>query len=165
MLSDIHSPIYTYGDRATTKPGVFASEHAVVYSLPGKPTLIKGEDNQLKRPIPVKMASGVQALTQTSRIYLGIVHPIQYNIRVKEIGQVPASHLPTLIEDWASVAESSLYNSLSSPVDSNRKKRKRDHPSRNEHGAEVIGSSSDARGSSQDDSCDEKIVFSLEPGK
>jgi hypothetical protein len=41
-----------------------------------------------------------EKLHVASRIYFGIHHPIQYNNKVKEIGYVPPSQVPTLIGNW-----------------------------------------------------------------
>jgi len=39
-------------------------------------------------------------LDVASRIYFGIHHPIQYNVKVKEIGNVPPHAIPALIGNW-----------------------------------------------------------------
>ncbi|KAH4007064.1 hypothetical protein HBH64_007670 [Parastagonospora nodorum] len=93
-------PIFTYSGRATTKHGVRAAEHGVAYSWGSDPQLVKGESGITKASIAVVMADGVGALTISSRIYYGIHHPIQYNVKVKDIGYVPQSHIPTLIGNW-----------------------------------------------------------------
>jgi hypothetical protein len=48
------------------------------------------------------MSPGIPILDVASRIYFGIVHPIQYNIKVKELGYVLQNHIPTLISNWRS---------------------------------------------------------------
>jgi hypothetical protein len=93
-------PIFTYRGRATTKPGVQAKEHGVIYSEGQSPQLIQGETGITKASIGVVMAHSQTNLDVASRVYYGIHHPIQYNVKVKEIGQVVQSHLPTLIGNW-----------------------------------------------------------------
>jgi hypothetical protein len=46
------------------------------------------------------MARGEPPLPLASRINFGIMHPIQYNVKVKEIGRVPAAYMPALLKNW-----------------------------------------------------------------
>jgi hypothetical protein len=93
-------PIFTYSRRATLKRGVRPEEHGIAYSDGQEPRLLPGE-NRIKKPsIAIAMAQGEPDLSEASRIYYGIHHPIQYNVKVKDIGQVLPVHLPTLIGNW-----------------------------------------------------------------
>ena len=96
-----YSPIFTYGDRGTTKSGVVASEHAIAYSHGYAPTLLVGESGIMKAPICVVMTENERPLSTSSRIYFGIHHPIQYNVKVKDLGNVHPSHIPNLKGYWA----------------------------------------------------------------
>ncbi|KAF2625107.1 hypothetical protein BU25DRAFT_372725 [Macroventuria anomochaeta] len=93
-------PIFTYSQRGTTKNGVRASEHAIVHSWGKSPQLIQGEIGITKPSIAIVMAEGVPPLHFASRIYFGIHHPIQYNVKVKDIGYVPSDQVHTLIGNW-----------------------------------------------------------------
>ncbi|KAH7081326.1 hypothetical protein BKA63DRAFT_206347 [Paraphoma chrysanthemicola] len=93
-------PIFTYSGRATTKRGVRAAEHGIAFSWGGKEQLLPSEFGITKPSMPVVMAEHVSALDVASRIYYGIHHPIQYNVKVKEIGYVPNDYIPTLIGNW-----------------------------------------------------------------
>lgn len=93
-------PIFTYSGRATTKPGVRPSEHGIAYSWGQRPELLPGEGGMTKPSLSVVMGQGVPALDKASRIYYGIIHPIQYNVKVKEIGYVPQEQVPILIGSW-----------------------------------------------------------------
>lgn len=93
-------PIFTYSNKATTKRGVHPEEHAVVYSWGRSPRLLEGETGITKAPIPVVMTDATETLSRSSRIYFGIHHPIQYNVKVKDIGYVPPDYIPTLIGNW-----------------------------------------------------------------
>ncbi|KAF2996444.1 hypothetical protein E8E13_003705 [Curvularia kusanoi] len=92
-------PVFTYSGRGTTKPGVHADEHAVAYDLKKTPLLLPGETGITKASIGVNMEEN-ETLTKASRIYFGIHHPIQYNVKVKNIGCVCAEHIPSLIGSW-----------------------------------------------------------------
>ncbi|KAF2803224.1 uncharacterized protein BDZ99DRAFT_526598 [Mytilinidion resinicola] len=83
-------PIYTYKDRATTKPGCRPSEHAVVYySTLQSPTLLPGETDLVKKPIGVKPSDpNQQPMNTASRIRFGKVYPIDWNVKVKDLGKV-----------------------------------------------------------------------------
>jgi hypothetical protein len=41
-----------------------------------------------------------QPLSKASRIYFGIHHPVQYNVKVKDIGRVHPDHLVYLNANW-----------------------------------------------------------------
>jgi hypothetical protein len=96
----LSSPIFTYSGRATTKPGVRAAEHGIAYSWGQKPQLVDGETGISKSAVAVVMSPSEPPLHWASRVYYGIHHPIQYNVKVKEVGYVPATHIPTLIGNW-----------------------------------------------------------------
>ncbi|KAF3008440.1 hypothetical protein E8E13_003070 [Curvularia kusanoi] len=108
-------PIFTYSGRATTKPGVRESEHAIVYSSQCLPRLLPGEAGITKSPICVIMAEGVPLLSAASRIYFGIHHPIQYNVKVKDIGVVAPNDFPILTRYWREEGEVG-YSSQASEV-------------------------------------------------
>jgi hypothetical protein len=93
-------PIFTYMGRATTKPGVKANEHGIVYSYGQKPQLLPHEGGITKPSLPVIMSDNNSILDKASRIYYGIHHPIQYNVKVKDIGYVLQQLIPTLIGNW-----------------------------------------------------------------
>jgi hypothetical protein len=99
-LSDESSPIFTYSNRATTKPGARASEHAIAYSWGTQPELLHGETGITKSPIAIVMNAGEPPLHKASRIYYGIHHAIQYNVKVRDIGYVLEDHVPALIGSW-----------------------------------------------------------------
>lgn len=95
-------PIFTYSGRATLKRGVRPEEHGIAYSYGTDPTLVAGEVGVKKMPIAVVMAGGEPNLAVASRIYYGVHHPIQYNVKVKNIGLVLHDYLPALIGNWKS---------------------------------------------------------------
>lgn len=93
-------PIFTYSGRATTKRGVRPAEHGIAYSVGRTAQLLPGEGGITKPSIAVSTAEGVPDLDVASRIYYGIMHPIQYNVKVKDIGRVPKPYIPSLIGNW-----------------------------------------------------------------
>jgi hypothetical protein len=46
------------------------------------------------------MSGSHTTLHKASRIYYGIHHPIQYNVKVQDIGYVPRDFIPALIGNW-----------------------------------------------------------------
>lgn len=46
------------------------------------------------------MTQGVPALSPASRIFFGIHHAIQHNVKVKDIGQVHESDIRNLLSHW-----------------------------------------------------------------
>jgi hypothetical protein len=99
-VADFSSPIFTYGNRATTKKGVVPDEHAIAYSYGNSPQLLYGEQESSKEPICIVMSPGERPLSMASRIYFGIHHPIQYNVKVKDLGYVLESCIPNLLGYW-----------------------------------------------------------------
>ncbi|RYN27968.1 hypothetical protein AA0112_g7764 [Alternaria arborescens] len=93
-------PIFSYGNRGTTKHGVVPDEHAIAYSLGMQPQLVSGEAPLVKAPIPIVMDTGAPPLAVASRIYFAIHHPIQYNVKVKSLGYVHPDYLPTFLGYW-----------------------------------------------------------------
>lgn len=105
-------PIFTYSKRGTTKRGVRPSEHGIAYTWNQTPQLLQGEGGITKAPIAVVMAAGVQNLHVASRVYYGIIHPIRYNVKAKEIGYVPKQDVPKLIGNWKSEDEKDTYQNF-----------------------------------------------------
>ena len=91
------SPIFTYGNRATTKSGVEPSEHAIVHIQGTRPWLVPGETTLEKKSIAVVPAGSGVRLAPASRINFGIQHPIQHNVKVKDLGTVCVEDMPYLI--------------------------------------------------------------------
>jgi hypothetical protein len=93
-------PIFTYSGKATTKHGVRPAEHGIIYTWGKTPQLLPGETGIEKASLSVVMTENETPLHEASRIYYGIHHPIQYNVKVKEIGYVPRDQVPILIGQW-----------------------------------------------------------------
>jgi hypothetical protein len=65
-----------------------ADEHAVAFSYGRSAQLLPGEGPLSKQAICIVMNEGETPLSRASRIYFGIHHPIQYNVKVKDLGYV-----------------------------------------------------------------------------
>jgi hypothetical protein len=78
-------------------------EHAIAYSSGYKPQLLNGERPLRKAAICVEDAGGIPPLDPASRIYFGIHHPIQKNVKVKDLGRVKPSHVARLRGYWTAV--------------------------------------------------------------
>lgn len=90
-------PIFTYGGRATTKSGVEPLEHAIIHIQGTRPRLVPGEATLEKKSIAVVPAGSSVRLAPASRINFGIQHPIQHNVKVKDLGTVCDEDMPYLI--------------------------------------------------------------------
>jgi hypothetical protein len=75
-------------------------EHAIAYSYGYSPQLVPGELELRKHPIGVVMHDGERMLSVASRIYFGIHHPIQYNVKVKDLGYVHPEYMATFLGYW-----------------------------------------------------------------
>lgn len=92
-------PISTYGGRATLKPGLNPKDHAVVYTTDKLPFCFEDETGMDKEPIGV-YPTGYNELHRASRINFAIHHPIQHNVKVKDLGMVCEDHMPKLEAYW-----------------------------------------------------------------
>lgn len=98
--ANFRSPVSTYGNLATTKPGVWPEAHAIAYSYGCDPQLVTGEQALQKLPIAVQMARNEKPLEVASRIYFGIHYPIQYGVKVKDLGCVHPDWIARFTEYW-----------------------------------------------------------------
>ncbi|KAL8868613.1 MAG: hypothetical protein Q9174_004873 [Haloplaca sp. 1 TL-2023] len=93
-------PITTYGGRATGKKGVDGRAHAIVYTGNKAPLKLKEERGLVKDPLRVLPSKPENVLDPKSRINLGKPYPIEWNIRVKDIGRLDEKSRQKLIPYW-----------------------------------------------------------------
>jgi len=93
------SPISTYGDQGVLKPGCNASEHTIVYLNGTQPTYLRGEweKGMHKEPIQIEPAEPGEQMRPASRVRLGKVHSIEWNVKVREIGIVSQGDMSKLV--------------------------------------------------------------------
>jgi hypothetical protein len=61
---------------------------------------LSGEQALSKDPICIVDVQGERTLTQATRIHFGIQYPIQYNVKVKDLGYVHPEWMPALMRYW-----------------------------------------------------------------
>ncbi|KAF2823140.1 hypothetical protein CC86DRAFT_263080, partial [Ophiobolus disseminans] len=93
-------PLFTYGEQGTKKPGVAPQEHAIANSYGKTPQLLPGEEKLIKHAICIVMNEGERPLSTATRISFGIQHPVQYDVKVKDLGYVHPDWMQTLIGYW-----------------------------------------------------------------
>ncbi|EOA84701.1 uncharacterized protein SETTUDRAFT_136688 [Exserohilum turcica Et28A] len=113
-------PIFTYNGNGTKKPGLDPIAHAIAYSEGYLPSLLEGETKLEKEPIcksfryrflcnqaltsrtnlGITMTPNVPPLVTASRIFFGIHHPIQHNVKVKDVGKVHPDDITNLLDYW-----------------------------------------------------------------
>ncbi|KAH7062214.1 hypothetical protein B0J12DRAFT_230109 [Macrophomina phaseolina] len=91
-------PVSTYGGRGVGKRGLDPQTHAIIYTIGTQPSYVGGEVALEKSPIPIIPAENTAPLTTASRINFAIHHPIQHNVKVKDLGIVHPNVVPTLIQ-------------------------------------------------------------------
>lgn len=96
---DESSPVSTYGGRGTLKPGLDPTTHAIVYTTDSAPMELRGENGMEKEPIAIIPNNGT-TLTHSSRLNFALHHPIQHNVKVKDLGRVCPEDLPNLTAYW-----------------------------------------------------------------
>ena len=85
-------PISTYSNRGTLKRGCNPAEHAIVYTKGSLPSRFEGENGMTVDPIAVEAEYGV-TLEPASRVRLGKLFPIEWNVKVKNLGRVAPEHM------------------------------------------------------------------------
>jgi uncharacterized membrane protein YgcG len=78
----------TYGGRGTAKPGVHPEDHAIIYTVPGRPLPTEGEAQLTRLPICVKPYTPEHKLTSASRLNYAKVYTVEYNVKVWFIGRI-----------------------------------------------------------------------------
>lgn len=91
--------ISTYSGRGTLKPGCKPKEHAAVYLSGSYPVTFQGEE-LTKEPIEIQPADSSVRITAASRVRFGKTYPIEWNVKVKDIGRVIPEHISKLITYW-----------------------------------------------------------------
>lgn len=84
----VQRPILTYGGRGLSKPGVVASEHALVYTGKVPPKLLDSDAGIMEIALRIDPVSNEDTLTETSRINLAKVYTIEHNLKVKPVGTI-----------------------------------------------------------------------------
>lgn len=90
-------PVSTYGGRGTGKGGLNPRTHAIVHTTTSSPQYVHGERELEKTPIAIIAADERISLTAASRINFAIHHPIQHNVKVKNLGVVHPDCILNLI--------------------------------------------------------------------
>ncbi|KAF2469462.1 uncharacterized protein BDR25DRAFT_304534 [Lindgomyces ingoldianus] len=92
-------PISTYSGRGTTKPGCNPAEHAIIYFQGSSPQYVQGEygNGMVKEPIEVTPATSGLTMAPASRLRFGKIYPVEWNVKVKDIGDVVPEDLSKLL--------------------------------------------------------------------
>jgi hypothetical protein len=90
-------PISTYSGRGTLKRGCNPAEHAVIHVSGTQPMIFRGENGMNVEPIAIEPAEPGVVLEPASRVRLGKVYPIEWNVKVKNIGKVISQDMSKLV--------------------------------------------------------------------
>lgn len=100
------APIYTYEGKGSAKPVANNGQHCIIYT--GR--LTSGHENSRGPLPPIRVDSDYPKATlePTSRLDLGKLYPIEYNIKVKPFGIVPPSSRQDLLDSFSRVWQRQL---------------------------------------------------------
>ncbi|KAF2114161.1 hypothetical protein BDV96DRAFT_577680 [Lophiotrema nucula] len=88
--------IRTYWRQGTTKQGVIAANHAIIYSSTFPPALLPGEAGRMtKIAIRVNVIPG-QSLETQARVDFSKPYAVEHNVKLIEIGMVAKEHIHLL---------------------------------------------------------------------
>ncbi|EON65608.1 hypothetical protein W97_04846 [Coniosporium apollinis CBS 100218] len=93
-------PISTYGNRACEKQGVDQQAHGVIYTSQNPAPLRPRETNIVKGAIKLIPSDPRIWLSPDSRINYALCHPIQYNVKVKDLGMIHPDHVRYAVNYW-----------------------------------------------------------------
>lgn len=89
-------PISTYSGRGTLMKGCNPAEHAVVYVKGTTPQILQNEKGMSIDPIAIEPANSSITLDLAARVRLGKLVPIEWNVKVKNLGKVVPEDLSKL---------------------------------------------------------------------
>jgi hypothetical protein len=101
-------PILTYRGQGTTKRGVKAQDHAIIYTEENrqkgqrgkKAKEIPGEEKLIHKPIRVVPKSARDQLDPLSRLNYGKIYTVEYNVKVCFIGQIHKDSVKYFVRDF-----------------------------------------------------------------
>jgi hypothetical protein len=99
---DTISPISTYSNRGTLKPGCDPSAHAIIYfsGIDPQSCYLQGEVGMTTEPVEVVPADSSLVMKPKSRIRFSKTIPVEMNVKVKDIGRVHSDHMSNLASCW-----------------------------------------------------------------
>ncbi|KAL8720377.1 MAG: hypothetical protein Q9225_002765 [Loekoesia sp. 1 TL-2023] len=114
-------PILTYRGQGAAKRGVDQDAHAIIYTGKRPPEKQANEQGMKKSPLQVIPIRADEKLDSMSRVNLGKTYTIEWNTKVKEIGNVEHSSLVKMINYWRKLMDTPA----ASLVIANQRKMKR----------------------------------------
>jgi len=86
-------PILTYERRACTKRGVRPNQHGIVYTLPGRPQLLRDEPRLGFSPVRLEKDVSTETLALESRVNYSTLVTVEHNVKVFFIGRIVAEDM------------------------------------------------------------------------
>ncbi|KAL8935830.1 MAG: hypothetical protein Q9211_004492 [Gyalolechia sp. 1 TL-2023] len=96
----ILSPILTYRGQGAAKKGVDQNAHTIIYTGSGPPDKQASEHGMKKSPLRVIPVRADEKLDSMSRVNLGKTYTVEWNTKVKEIGDVEHNSLVRMKAYW-----------------------------------------------------------------
>lgn len=90
-------PMSTYSGMGTLKRGCDPAEHAVIFVKGTTPKRLVGEHGMTVEPIAVEPSEPRLTLEPTTRVRLGKIYPIEWDVKVKDIGRVVDEDMTKLV--------------------------------------------------------------------
>ena len=101
-------PILTYGKRGTTKPGVKAEYHAIIYAGKEAPKPLEDEPKLLKKPVRVKIDNPKEKLRRQSRVNYSKIYTVEHNVKVCFIGRIQKDSEAAFFTDFQRIFEEEI---------------------------------------------------------
>ena len=101
----IFRPITTYSGRGTSKKGIDQEKHAVIYIGAKASEKLPGETALTIAPVKVIAVKAEETLDPLSRVNLGKGYRIEFDAKVREIGDVERASLAQLMASLRTIRE------------------------------------------------------------
>jgi hypothetical protein len=101
-----YSPILTYANQGTAKPGVKPEFHAIIYtSSRGPPERLEGESQLLKKPIRAITDNPREKLWKESRVNYSKIYTVEHNVKVCFVGKIHKDSEATFFGDFKRILD------------------------------------------------------------
>lgn len=98
LLTQMYSPIFTYGNRACKKRGIKPEKHGIIYMRGQKAKLLEGEPKLGFPPVKVDLTMEGEKLSKESRVNYSKLVTVEHNVKVMFIGTIVANDWPLVTD-------------------------------------------------------------------
>ena len=115
--ANANSPINTYSNKGTAKPGVIKANHAIIYNHDSTPRTSDDErpaigERGMLSPIRVRGCLQSDRCHPMARINFARTYTVEHNVKVYHFGNVLKDDLSVLMEQWQRVLQAEAARAI-----------------------------------------------------